>query len=543
MSDDRLVPTSLKRRDLLSGAAGTLTAASLSRGLLSPAAALAGGRPLDTLGEARAFDYAWLKGHARMLAQQPYQSHSKPLPPSVADLTWDRHQAIRFRKARALWGDQALRFQGAFFHLGMYQKAPVRIFELADGRARELAYDPAMFDYGKSGLAPGRLPRDLGFAGFRLQFHTDWDRDVVAFLGASYFRAVGAELQYGLSARGLAVNCGMDKPEEFPAFTTFWLERPQAASSTATVYALMDSPSVSGAYRFEITPGGVLSMDVDAALYPRVAIERLGIAPCTSMFQCGENDRRMGYDFRPEIHDSDGLAMWTGGGEWIWRPLLNPAQLRFNAHADNNPRGFGLLQRDRDFDHYQDDGVFYDRRPSLWVEPKSHWGPGSVTLVEIPTVDETFDNIAAFWTPREPPQPGQELLYSYRLHWGGRVPAAPPLAQAVATRFGLGGVVGQKRRYYSGRFAVDFSGGELPLLEKNAPVEPVVTASRGAVELTSARPLHALNRYRALFDVRVDDDSPTPINLRLYLRLRGQPLTETWLYQWTPPPPADRRLY
>jgi glucan biosynthesis protein len=163
---------------------------------------------------------------------------------------------------------------------------------------------------------------------------------------------------------------------------------------------------VTGAYRFLIKPGTTQMMDVDAALYPRKPIERVGIAPLTSMFLYAENDKRISNDWRPEIHDSDGLAMWTGHGEWIWRPLVNPAHLRFNAYADNNPRGFGLMQRDRDFDHYQDDGVFYDRRPSLWVEPKSGWGKGSIQLVEIPTVDETFDNIVAFWNPEAKPQPG-----------------------------------------------------------------------------------------------------------------------------------------
>jgi glucans biosynthesis protein len=253
------------------------------------------------------------------------------------------------------------------------------------------------------------------------------------------------------------------------------------------------------------------------------------------MFQYGENDRRVANDWRPEIHDSDGLAMWTGSGEWIWRPLTNPAHLRFNAYADNNPRGFGLLQRDRDFGHYQDDGVYYDRRPSLWVEPKSGWGKGSVQLVEIPTADETFDNIVAFWNPEEKPQPGQELLFGYRLHWGAKMPATPNLATVVATRTGIGGVIGQKRKYFSWRFAIDFAGGDLALLGKKVVVKPVISASHGSVEITSARPLESIQGYRAMFDLRLPDDVKEPVNLRLYLETDGQPLSETWLYQWTPP--------
>ena len=154
--------------------------------------------------------------------------------------------------------------------------------------------------------------------------------------------------------------------------------------------------------------------------------------------------------------------------------------------VDRNPRGFGLLQRDRNFDHYQDDGVFCER-PCLWVEPKGEWGEGSVQLVE--TVDETFDNIVAFWNPKEKPQPGQELLVGYRLYWGAEPPARPPLAHCVASRTGLGGVVG-KREYFSWR-AVDFEGGELARLidkaEVEAVVKPAVAGSRSFRRARCAR--------------------------------------------------------
>jgi glucans biosynthesis protein len=301
----------------------------------------------------------------------------------------------------------------------------------------------------------------------------------------------------------------------------------------------MDSPSVTGAYRFDIHPAERLVMDVDAALYPRRDIERAGIAALTSMFQCGENDRRMANDWRPEIHDSDGLAMWSGSGEWLWRPLVNPQRIRFSAFADDNPRGFGLLQRDRDFGHYQDDGAFYERRPSLWVEPKSGWGKGSVQLVELPTDDETNDNIVAFWTPDAKPRAGEERLFSYRLHWGPRPPVQAPAARVAATRTGIGGIVGQKRKYTSWRFAIDFEGGDLSLVGDESQMVPVITPSRGSVELTSARPLKSIQGYRAMFDLRLPDEQPVAVELRLYLSYRGQPMSETWCYQWTPPAPRN----
>lgn len=498
-------------------------------------------------GPAEAFDYAWLKGRARFLASKSYEQGTHTLPKAISDLTYDQYQSIQFLPDHALWYGEKLNFELRFFHMGLFFNRPVRLFEIADGKSRELLYDPSRFNFGKSGVNGKKLPKTLGYAGFRIQHPSNKDGDVAAFLGASYFRAVGEEAQYGLSARGLAVDTGLPRDEEFPMFTHYWFEKPKGPSETMVVYGLLDSPSIAGAYRFSLKPGKRFEMEIDAALYPRKEIERLGIAPLTSMYQTGENDRRMAYDFRPEIHDTDGLAMHTGGGEWIWRPLANPTTLRFNSYFDNNPRGFGLLQRDRNFDHYQDDGVFYEKRPSLWVEPKGDWGKGAVQLVEIPTVDETFDNIVAFWNPEKKTQAGEEMLLGYRLYWGGVPPATPPLATVKATHTGLGGVVGHKKSVYSWRFAIDFSGGELAGLAQRfkkgekIEIKPVITNSRGRIEIPSARPLYEIDGYRAMFDLYFDE-TVEPINLRLYLALDGKPLTETWLYQYTPPAMADRKL-
>lgn len=498
-------------------------------------------------GPAKPFDYAWLKGQARFLAGNAYQPSKEVLPASMTSLSYDQYQSLRFRSDHALWADAGLPFRVQFFHVGRSFAQAVHIYEVNEGQAREVLYDPSMFEFDKAGIDPAVMRDHAGFAGFRVQFVTDWRDDVAAFLGAAYFRAVGGDTrQYGLSARALAVDTAYPRPEEFPRFTTFWFERPAKSSGVLTLYALMDSPSVTGALRFFIAPGATLTMDIDSALYPRKAIDRLGVAPLTSMFFYGENDRRIANDWRPEIHDSDGLSMWTGAGEWIWRPLTNPAQNRLNSYFDENPRGFGLLQRDRNWDHYQDDGVYYDRRPSLWVEPKpgAHggWGKGAVQLFEIPTADETSDNIVAFWNPAEKTKAGQELLFSYRLYWGTHMPYSSPLAQTLATRTGIGGTVGQKRQYYSWHFAVDFSGGELGALPKDADVEAVITTTRGSTtEHVTAHYVEEFKGYRALFDVRPADDSNDPVDMRLYLRIDGKPLTETWIYQWTPPPVKDRR--
>lgn len=516
----------MQRRALLGAATAFLTPSLL----LSTAARAAAMAPL---GKPQRFDYAWLKGEARTLAAAPYQAFKGTLPAPVAGLDWDQYQSIRFKPERALWADAGLRSRIELFHLGLYFKRPVQMFEVADGQAQELAYEPELFDYGRSALATAHLPENLGFAGFRIDSHLAPHTDIAAFLGASYFRATSGTRQYGLSARGLAIDTGFARPEEFPDFTRYYLERPAPGSDAVVVYALLDSPSVAGAYRFEITPGDTLRMEIDAALYPRREIERLGLAPCTSMFQTGENDRRVANDWRPEIHDSDGLMMHTGNGEWLWRPLRNPRRLSFNAFADRNPRGFGLMQRDKDFADYQDDGAFYDKRPSLWIEPKGDWGDGAVDLIEIPTADETFDNIVAFWQPAAKPQPGQELLIGYTLHWCREAPAQPPLARCVATRTGVGGVVGRPRDHAAWRFAIDFAGGDLALLDPAVKVEPVISVSRGSVEIASARPLAAIGGIRAMFDL-VPDSGREPITLRLFLRADGQPLSETWLYEWEP---------
>jgi periplasmic glucans biosynthesis protein len=527
------------RRQFLQGTAAALSvAAPLS--LLAGSDVASARNPPPT--PRQPFDYAHLKGMARTLAGAPYQAPTVKLPPPIEKLDWDHWQAIRFRDDRSLWAGEGLRFQVRFFHLGFMIRKPVRMFSVDGGFAQEILYDPAMFDYGNSGLHGNEVPSNLGFAGFRLLFHTDWVRDFAAFQGASYFRAVDIDRQYGMSQRGLAIDCGAPTPEEFPDFVAYYLEKPAKDSSVLTIYGLLDSPSVAGAYRFVIDATEPLTMDIDAALYPRKQIERLGIAPGTSMFLVGKNDRRVDNDWRPEIHDSDGLQVWSGGGEWIWRPLMNPAGLRVNSYTDEHPRAFGLMQRERRFEQYQDDGVFYDKRPDCWVEPKGNWGKGAVMLVEIPTEDETSDNIVAFWSPADKPQIGQELLYAYRLNWCRENPVVVDLARVHATRTGIGGIIGRKRTYFSWRFVVDFEGGQLPGLGENPKLVPVISASRGRVEITSVRPLRSINGYRAMFDLALTEDSVEPINLRMYISIDGQALSETWLYQYTPPPVALRKF-
>ncbi len=527
-----------RRRFLQTGAAALSVAAS---GAWLQARSAPRRLGVTRLGPAAPFDYAHLKDMARARAAAPYAPPPDRLPAAVERLDWDHWEAIRYRDDRALWAGEGLRYQIRFAHLGFHVLKPVRMYAVENDRSREIAYDPGMWDYSRAGLDARKLPDNLGFGGFQVFYHTDRVRDCAVFEGASYFRAVDGDLQYGMSQRGLAVDTGMPRPEEFPDFIAYFLEKPNRNSNLLTLYGLLDSPSVAGAYRFILDVAETQVFDVDAALYPRKQIERIGIAPGTSMFFAGKNQKNISEDWRPEIHDSDGLQIWNGAGEWIWRPLINPSVVRVNSFLDDGPRGFGLMQRERSFVAYQDDGVFYEKRPSVWVEPKGSWGRGAVMLVEIPTRDETMDNVVAFWNPAQKPREGEELDFGYRLYWCRYAPVAPKLATTGATRTGIGGVVGQKRTHFSWRFVVDFFGGDLPLLTDTDRVLPVISASRGRIEIASARPLSPLNGWRVMFDLAPTDPSTEPIDLRLYLALEGQALSETWLYQYTPPPIEQRQ--
>ena len=521
-----MLSKSISRRRLLAAAA-TLPAWPPTH----PRSALATA-PAVRFGPPRAFDFDWLRNLARETAARAYQPPAIQHPDILESIDYDTYQKIRFRPERALWANGSAAFPAQLFHLGRYFKEPVAIHAIEGDTARRIFYSTDFFDFGDTGLA-AKLPDDLGFAGFRLMNPDDGKTDWLVFLGAAYFRSAGAFNQYGMSARGIAVDTAMPWPEEFPRFTQFWLVRPAPETQTITLYALLDGPSLAGAYRFDCTRSTGVVMDVQAVLFPRKRIERMGIAPLTSMFWFGENNRHQATDWRPEVHDSDGLAIWTGDGERIWRPLNNPGRVVTNSFVDENPKGFGLLQRDRQFHNYEDDGVFYDRRPSVWVEPLDGWGKGAVQLVEIPTDDEIHDNIVAYWLPDEPVTAGTQWSVAYRLHWLGDAPYADDsIGQVRHTRLGRGGVPGQPRPDGARKFVIDFDGGPLRALRKQDDVEPTVTASRGRIDNAYALQIVGTNRWRAFFDLYAEGDQP--VDLRCYLRLGERTLTETWLYQYLP---------
>ncbi|MBA2965277.1 MULTISPECIES: glucan biosynthesis protein [Ramlibacter] len=481
---------------------------------------------------------------ARARAAVPYVAPDVSLPPALSALDYDGLRDIRFRPARALWRDGGAAFEAMFFHRGRFAPEPVRIHEVgADGNVRPVPWRAPDYDYGKNRLPTQAWP-DLGHAGFRVHYPLNgsaYKDELVVFLGASYFRALGAGQQYGLSARALAVDTvGGSGPEEFPRFTDFWLERPAADGKQLIVHALLDSPRLAGAWTFVITPGQTTRMEVRARVFLRATgktITTLGVAPLTSMFLAGENQPRPG-DFRPEVHDSDGLMVASSSGEWLWRPLQNPSRVLTTSFALPGLRGFGLMQRDRAFTSYEDTEAHYERRPSAWVRPLGDWGPGRVELVQLSTPDESHDNVVAYWVPERLPAAGEPFDYAYELSWQGDEQQRPPASWVVQSRRGLGFVRPQDVAATAGlvQYVLDFNGPALAALAPDAPVQPVVTAdANGHLEQQLAWFNPGTRGWRVVLRVRPVDPA-APVELRAFLQHGNDIVSETWTHIVLPDP-------
>jgi len=463
-------------------------------------------------------------GRARALAAKPYVDARIDFPPELAHLTYDQYRDIRFNPAKSFWRDGKSPFRFDVLHAGFFYKQPVEVYVVEANTQRKVDYRPDLFTFGPSVERPKDDP-DLAFSGFRLRQPINspdvWDEFCV-FQGASYFRAIARDQLYGLSARGLAIDTAQPEGEEFPRFIAFWLRRPGDDASAIVVEALLDSKRIAGAYRFTIRPGAVTRIDVEMTLIPRADLAHAGIAPLTSMFYFDATDHGRFDDFRPAVHDSNGLLMLTGKGEWLWRPLANPRQLQVSAFVDQAPQGFGLMQRRRDFADYNDLEAHYERRPSVWVEPVGDWGSGNVELVEIPSNKEINDNIVAYWHPAKVLAANTAYSMTYRLHWCNDwpLPGAAMPAAVAATASGLN--FDQDKRL----FVIDFTGGDLA-----GAVSGKVSASAGAVSDVVAQANAATGGIRLSFQL---DPKGAPLaELRAVLERDGKPVSQTWLYRWT----------
>jgi glucans biosynthesis protein len=487
----------------------------LAAALLAPAA------------RAAAFGLDDVAKQAQAIAATSFRDPHGEVPNWLLEIGYDQWRDIRFRTDRALWRDRNLPFEAQFFHPGLYYDRVVRIHEIDAQGVHDVPFSPDLFDYGRNEFA-SRVPQDLGFAGFRLHYpinRRDYKDELIVFLGASYFRALAKGQVYGLSARGLAIDTALPSGEEFPFFREFWLERPKPNARTAVIYALLDSPSVAGAYRFAVRPGEQTVIDVEARIFFRRAVAKLGIGPLTSMFYFGEGDSKPRPDYRPEVHDSDGLLIAERSGEWIWRPLQNPRRLRVSAFQSPNPVGFGLLQRDRDFDHFQDLETRQEQRPSAWVAPKGEWGPGHVELVEIPTDSERHDNIVAYWVPARAEGSIDPASFAYELRFYSEDSTLPPGGRAVATRRDRG------THDDSWRYVVDFEGPGLSAISEEIVLQGVVSSrsSDGDAEVIEQQVLKnpVTGGWRLVFQVRPRGGAA--VDLRAFLRRGEQTLTETWV--------------
>lgn len=484
---------------------------------------------------AQAFGLEDVARQAEALARTTYQPPPPP-DPALAALNYDDYRRIRFKPERAFWHGTGSLFELQFFALGGGFTRPLRLYELDGDTVKPLVIPGA--DYNDEGVLPPARSQaaDAGAAGWRLKYPLNNPKvfdEVIVFLGASYFRAIGADQHYGLSARGLAVDTVGRPGEEFPAFTTFWLQRPAPGERGFTFFALLEGPSVSGAYRFVLHPGKNTTLDVSARIYQRKTVTTLGLAPLTSMFLMGEN-QPVSHDYRPEVHDSDGLLVQTGSGERIWRPLINPLRPFVTSFAMDKLGGFGLMQRDRAFTRYEDLEAQYQSRPSAWVEPLGDWGAGRVELLQFHTPDETNDNVVAYWVPNRAPAPGMPLAIEYRMHW--MLEGVPPAAGALVlqTRRGHG--------YHKAaippndlQFQIDFVGGALQALPKDAAIDVVVSGNDNVRKLQAhAYPNPQTRGWRVSLELeRID--TAKPVELRAQLRTAaGVILSETWSYALAP---------
>jgi periplasmic glucans biosynthesis protein len=510
--------TDINRRDTLS-----LLGALAAFGATGAAAETVPERAGMTLGVPAAFSPDMVVAKARALAAAAYVA-PPTVPQGWLDLTYDQYREIWFDTRHTLWRKQGGAAQVEFFPAGLYFAQPITINAVEAGQTRQVMFELRTFDM--TDRFPALPAEGMGFSGFRLLGEIEEEgtfQEYAVFQGASYFRAIGRGQIYGLSARGLALGTGSAAGEEFPAFTEFWIEAADPQEPTVTIHALLDSPSVAGAYTFKITKGDTTVMDVDCRLFPRVDLTNVGIAPETSMFLFDQTNRNKFDDFRDAVHDSDGLLILNGQSELIWRPLANPSALGTSAFSDTGPRGFGLMQRARDIGDFADLEAHYESRPSLWVEPIGEWGPGNVVLIEIPADKEIYDNIVAFWRPAAPLLAGKEHAFSYRLHWCADAPAEGAVARARNTRTGA-------RVFEEGRiFTIDFDA-HPAVGDDPSQIEARVGTGTGEITNTLVQANPATGGMRLAFTLLAPDAPYAEMRAELFRN--GVRVSEVWLYRW-----------
>ncbi len=475
-----------------------------------------------TFSESQVFSHETVVELAKKLAAEPYKE-PETAPQSLRQLDYKEYRKINYKQNAAIWGNSQTKFNIQLFAPGYLYEKLVDIDVVENGRSKPVGVTETSFTVPDKAL--GEILARVGkYAGFRLHYpinNNDYRDEFIVFQGASYFRAVSKGQLYGISTRGLSIDTAQPTGEEFALFKRFWIERPAVAQSAVVVHALLDSKSVSGAYRFGIYPGSPTWVDVDVILFPRRDLDHVGLAPLTSMFMHGPLDPPDTADYRPAVHDSEALAMTRGNGERLWRPLQNPNELQISSFIDEHPRGFGLIQRRRDFAHYQDLEAKYHRRPSVWVKPLSDWGKGHVELLEIPSDSEANDNIVAYWRPAQVLKKGEPLSYSYRLSWPNDALRLPGRATIVRS------AGGQKLFGESEEVVVDFNG-----IDSGEIADIIIDSHISAGRIVEARLEENPHINGARLFVSFDPEDAEVAELRLQLKKNDLPIAATWLYRW-----------
>lgn len=484
-----------------------------------------------------AFTFNDVVTQAEKLSKKAYVQPSKNIPSELSSLQFADYQKIYFKHDKAYWSDRKSRFKLEFYHEGMYFDVPVKINEIVNNQVNEIKFSPDYFD-----LSPINLDKldtkKLGFAGFKVHYPINnpakTDDEIFTALGGSYFRAVGKNQHYGLSARGLAIDTGEMSGEEFPRFKEYWIERPEPNQKHLVIYALLDSKSVTGAYKITLIPSVDTTITVEAKVFFRDSVKKLGVAPLTSMFLFGPNQPSPLLNYRPAMHDSNGLSI-QAKNEWIWRPLNNPKRLSFSSYSLESPKAFGLIQRDKGFDDYQDLDDHYELRPSVWVEILNDWHKGRVELVEIPTADETNDNIVTYWVPEKQYKAGDVLDVKYRLHYSLNEQQRYPKneARAESTRLSLGDIKQAnliRKLDGSNAYVVDFVG---PNLSEQDPVDVISSINNGSIVSCDTQYNSVTKGWRVLMRFNVEDNKkPTDIRLQLSSKKSHTIVSETWSGQF-----------
>jgi periplasmic glucans biosynthesis protein len=514
----------LDRRDVLAGlgAFGALAAAT------PRAAAQSGnGQPVTfpgALGDGQRFDPGLVIELARALARRPMQPYPADLPDGLGQLNLDALSQIRLAPAHHVWTGEGRGFTIEPLHRGGIFSAPVQVFVVEDGVVRRIGYDKSRFEFGRTAVPATN--NDLGFSGFRLSNGAEGNQPVAVFQGATFFRAVARGQNFGAIARALVLRPGEQRGEEVPHFRGFWIERPPRAAAAITIHALIDSESTTAAVQMTFRPGEAAINDVEMVLFPRQNLENVGFGGVMGNYLFGPQRRRIFDEARAAVHEVSGLQLRTGADEWLYRPLNNPEQLQISAFIDNNPKGFGLVQRERDFYAFQDDDQRYELRPSVWVEPLGEWGQGAVQLLEVPTDTDINDNMLAHWRPRQALPAGSEFRVAYRQFWCWNPPEAPPVAIARYTRQGRGSQ-GRRRRFF-----VDFVGDNLGDEAVLAASRVILSATPGAIHNMRLIPYPERKSARVAFEL--DPGAENACELRLQIEANGRPISETWLNRWTP---------